>query len=95
MTREDVEKRVLPLDWKDEPYSPHKRLSQVAKTGLEFNFRVVQRLCGCHTLLIKETPDGEFIEAMEVEHEWVAYDLARAMQIDKLCEILRIMEWEE
>ena len=95
MTREDIEKRVLPLDWQSDFYQPFKNRSLVAKTGLDFNLRIVMRSGAEYRLLIKETPAGEFIEAREVKQEWEAYNLARAMQINKLCEILRIMEWEE
>ena len=95
MTREDIEKRVLPLDWQIDFYQTFKNRSLVAKTGLDFNLRIAMRSGAEYRLLIKETPDGEFIEAREVEREWEAYNLARIMQIDKLCEILRIMEWEE
>lgn len=90
MTREEIEKRTLPLGWKYQHYG-EVFPSYLAKTGLDFNLRIIEGNNG-YASLLKEDLNGRCIERIELDSEWKAYKLARVWQINKLCEILQIKQ---
>lgn len=88
MTREEIENRTLPLGWELQHYGVVLP-SLLAKTGLDFNLRIIEAYNG-YAHLLKEDLNGKCIERMELDCKWKAYKLARVWQINKLCEILQI-----
>lgn len=90
MTREEIENRTLQLGWEYQHYG-EVYPSYIAKTGLDFNLRIIKGNNG-YASLLKEDLNGRCIERMELDCEWKAYKLARGWQINKLCEILQIKQ---
>lgn len=90
MTREEIEKRTLLLGWEYQHYG-EVFPSYLAKTGLDFNLRIIEGNNG-YASLLKEDLNGRCIERIELDSEWKAYKLARVWQINKLCEILQIKQ---
>ena len=90
MTREEIENSTLPLGWEYQHYG-EVFPSYLAKTGLDFNLRIIECNNG-YASLLKEDLNGRCIERIELDSEWKAYKLARGWQINKLCEILQIKQ---
>ncbi|WP_298574693.1 hypothetical protein [uncultured Porphyromonas sp.] len=92
MTKEWIEKNLEYLDWQRGQYRCFENVSFLAKTGFDFNLRVIEHIDDDGATLLKENLNGEAIDIMKFSCKEGAYKKAREMQIRRLCEILQITE---